>query len=224
MRNRLFLKKNAVLLLSIVSMLVMSCRHVEKSYYPNGNIESEVSFWGGKMDGKAVWYYEHGTIRMQVEYAKGRLQGPCVRYYRNGKAELRCHYCRDTLDGEYLQYDEAGWLSERLLYRMGVKEGPYRCYHDGEQLKIAGQFSDGQFDGEWTYYDYQGFVIGKAHFVKGEGILEYYDDQQHPLRRVSYRNSMKNGPESFLDAEGAEYRTDYYQNDRLIRTLEHDTN
>ncbi|MBQ2489176.1 MAG: hypothetical protein II525_05135, partial [Bacteroidales bacterium] len=79
------MKKKSVLILGIVSLMFMSCSHVEKTYYPSGGIESEVSFWGGKMDGKAVWYYENGSIRMEVEYVKGRLHGPCVRYYRNGK-------------------------------------------------------------------------------------------------------------------------------------------
>lgn len=213
-----------MILLGIVSMMFISCEHVEKTYYPNGGIESEVTFWGGKMDGKAVWYYEHGTIRMQLEYEKGRLQGPCVRYFRNGKEDVRCSYCRDTLDGEYLQFDEEGWLSERYLYKMGRKNGKYECYHDGEQLKIEGYYSDDQFDGDWTYYDINGFVVGKAHFMKGKGILEYYDDQNRVRRRVSYDNSMKNGQESFFDENGVEYRTMFYANDRLIRTTDRDNN
>ena len=220
MRNRLFVKKNSVLFLGIVSLMFMSCSHVEKTYYPSGGIESEVSFWGGKMDGKAVWYYENGSIRMEVEYVKGRLQGPCVRYYRNGKPEVRCNYCRDTLDGEYLQYDERGWLSERLLYRMGVKNGQYLCYHDGEQKKIEGAFLENQFDGVLTYYDEQGFVIGKGSFVKGDGVLEYFDDQNCVRHRVTYAGSVKDGPESFFDGEGREYRTDYYENDRFVRSEE----
>ena len=222
MRNLLFMKKNVMLILGIVPLFVMSCAHVEKTYYPNGSLESEAGYFGGKMNGTAVWYYENGSIRMQVEYEKGRLNGACVRYYRNGKPEVRCGYSNDTLDGEYLHYDEEGWLSERLLYRMGVKNGQYRCYHDGEQLKIEGYYADDQFDGEWKYYDDQGFVIGMGHFVKGKGVLEYLDDNNRVRRRVSYENSLKNGPESFFDEDGLEYRTMFYENNRLIRIGQND--
>ncbi|MBO4281942.1 MAG: toxin-antitoxin system YwqK family antitoxin [Bacteroidales bacterium] len=223
MRNTVLQKKITFFVCAASLLLFASCTKVERTHYPDGGLESEIPYRFGRMHGKAVWYYEHGKPRMQAEYMKGRLQGECVRYYRNGKVESRGTYVRDTLEGVFEQYAEEGWLSERFLYKKGVKDGPYCCYHDGEQLQVQGAYADGQFDGEWLYYDFQGFLVGKAHFKRGKGVLEAYDEQDRVVRRVSYENSRKNGPESFFSANGCEYKTMIYQNDRLIQMLVYDT-
>ncbi len=223
MRNTVFRKKITFFVYTISFFAFAACTRVERTHYPSGQTESEIPYRCGKMHGKAVWYYEHGKPRLQAEYVKGRLQGECVRYYRNGGTESRCTYVQDTLEGVFEQFAEEGWLSERFLYKKGVKDGPYCAYHDGEQLQVKGAYAEGQFDGEWIYFDFQGFVVGKAHFERGRGVLEAYDDQDRVVHRVTYENSRKNGPESFFSQNGCEYKTMIYQNNRLIQTLVYDT-
>ena len=191
MRKHTFWKKIYICLLSAVSLIFTACTKVVKTTYPNGKTESEIEYRGGKMHGKAVWYYEHGKIRMQAQYEKGMLEGESIRYFRNGKADVRCTYRHDTLDGDYFQYDEAGWLSEKMTYAMGVPDGPYLCYHDGEQKKIEGAYRNGLFEGDWTYYDADGFVVARAHFSNGSGELEAYDGLNRVIRRASYEHNMK---------------------------------
>ncbi len=219
MQNYFFRKKNILFILSVVSVLIISCAKRVETHYPNGSTESRIEYRFGKMHGQAVWYYEHGKKRMEAQYVHGSLQGVCNRYYRNGSLESRSHYQQDTLEGEMLVYDEDGaWLSERFVYHKGKKNGPYACYHDGDQVMVEGAFKDDQFHGEWRYYDANGFLVGKAFFRNGDGNLEAYGDQGQVIRKVEYRNSQKNGTEQFLDGEGNVKRTSYYKDGRLLRT------
>ena len=36
----------------------------------------------------------------------------------------------------------------------------------------------------------------------------------------NYAGSVKEGPESFFDVDGREYRTEFYENDRFVRSEE----
>ena len=79
MQNLISIKKILIFLASAGIVCFSSCSKVQKTYYPNGKIESEVTWRKGQMQGKAVWYYEHGQKRMEAHYDHGRLQGECVR-------------------------------------------------------------------------------------------------------------------------------------------------
>ena len=212
-----FSKKIVYFLLGTGILCVSSCAKVQKTYYPNGKVEAEVTYRHGRMDGKAIWYYEHGKIRMEANYEKGRLQGEMVRYFRNGKVENRAYYHLDTLEGEMLQYDEEeGFLSESTQYLHGRKHGRYVCYHDGEQKMVEGAYFEDEYDGDWTYWDVNGFVVGRACFQRGKGELVAYDDRDSVIRRVSYLHSRKEGKELYYDRNGAVEKTLYYKEGRLV--------
>jgi antitoxin component YwqK of YwqJK toxin-antitoxin module len=76
-----------------------------KTYYTNGNINSEGHRLNGKFhreDGPAIiYYYENGNIRY-IEY---RLDGEM--HKEDGPA--------------YIQYDEAGYISYSTYYLNGIK-------------------------------------------------------------------------------------------------------
>ena len=219
MQNHFFTKKIYFLLLTGGLVCLTSCTKVQKNFYPNGVLESEITYSRGEMNGPAVWYYEHGQKRMEALYEKGRLQGKCTRYYRNGKKESVACYRADTLEGEWLCYDEDGLLSERISYENGRKQGPYTAYHDGKQPMVEGFYADDQFDGDWTYYDENGFVVGKAVFSHGKGELEAFDNQNRLVRKVSYLNSQKHGLEQFLNEKGEVTLMLLYEAGRLKDTV-----
>ncbi|MDR0603536.1 MAG: toxin-antitoxin system YwqK family antitoxin [Bacteroidales bacterium] len=170
--------------------LILSCRHVEKNYYENGKVESEIPYKNGKMNGVAVWYYLHGQRSLEITYKDGAKDGTMTRFYRNGQKETVEQYKNDTLHGLSLKFNEKGSLTLECGYKNGKKDGIIKQYYSDGSLFMTGNYIDDQYDGTWGYFDEEGFKVGEGVFDKGEGILMGYDGMGHITRKVYYKNSI----------------------------------
>ena len=65
-----------------------------KSYYENGNLESEGNFKDGKLEGLSKLYYENGILQIEVSYKNGKIDGIMRNYYKNGDL-IAEHYYKD---------------------------------------------------------------------------------------------------------------------------------
>ena len=55
-----------------------------KEYYESGEVEWEVNFVDGKLDGKGVVYYESGKVMVEGNYVDGKKEGKKVYYDEEG--------------------------------------------------------------------------------------------------------------------------------------------
>ncbi|MDR2407737.1 MAG: toxin-antitoxin system YwqK family antitoxin [Bacteroidales bacterium] len=170
--------------------LYLSCGHVEKNYYANGKIESEIPYKNKKINGIAVWYYSHGQRSLEITCKDGVKDGTMTRFYRNGQKETVEHYKNDTLHGTSLKFNEKGGLMLESGYKNGKKDGVIKQYYSDGSLFMTGNYIDDQYDGTWEYFDEEGFKVGEGAFDQGEGILTGYDDMGNITRRVYYKNSI----------------------------------
>lgn len=185
------IRQNVLFLMIVfICFLFLSCGHVEKNYYTNGKIESEIPYKKGKMNGIAVWYYSHGQRSLEIIYKDGVKNGTMTRFYRNGQKETVEHYKKDTLHGPSLQFNEKGGLMLECDYNNGKKDGIIKQYYSDGSLFMTGNYMDDQYDGTWEYFDEEGFKVGKGVFDKGEGILMGYDAMGNITRKVYYKNSI----------------------------------
>lgn len=60
---------------------------VQRKYFPNGRIKSEISLKAGKLHGLCTTFYETGAPKSCSMYVSGVKQGQSVWYYENGLIE-----------------------------------------------------------------------------------------------------------------------------------------
>ena len=75
----------AIIIVIMFYVSVFGQDGVVKSYYSNGNIESEISFKDSVRDGEAKFYFENGTIKEERTYTNGKVEGLVQVYSESGK-------------------------------------------------------------------------------------------------------------------------------------------
>jgi len=69
-------------------------------YYPNGNIESEIEYYNGKMDGKDIEYNEDGSIEEESVYKNGKRNGKFELFYDNGNLKSSVNLINNKREGK----------------------------------------------------------------------------------------------------------------------------
>lgn len=90
-----------------------------KSYYPNGTIESELSYVNDIMDGNSKWYYPNGNIKKEVNYNKGAVNSWIRNYYESGLLAEEYYTENGIIDGIYKSYYKNGELKNIITYSAG---------------------------------------------------------------------------------------------------------
>ncbi len=188
----------------IISLILFtSCSKVEKQYWENGNIKSELPYKNGKLQGTARWYYEDGTIQQEVPYVNNSIEGLSIRYHDNGRKELEEEYKNNIRNGRATEYSYSGRRIEIKEYVNDTLNGPYRKWHGNRELQISGMFTNGLFSGTWLYYNDYGNLVGEGRYEAGMGIQRFWNPDGSLLSRVAYVNNLKQGKEYFYKPDGS---------------------
>lgn len=201
----------------IVLTFATSCTKVEKSYYPNGRLESKIGYRSGKEHGKTIYYNDYTQLPvLVVEMRKGKKEGKLYRYFPYGQLKSEENYVNDLLDGAETIYDAKGYPLSETHFVKGVKNGSYTTWHDRNMIKEKGSFKDDKFDGEWEYYDERGFMVGEGSFENGTGFITAYDQLGNLQRRTHYVDNMKEGDDVFYQPNGEVEKVVTYNQDRIV--------
>lgn len=204
-----------MLLLAAVFML-SACSSVEKDYWENGNLKSELPYKGGKLNGTARWYYEDGTIQLEVHYVDDVIHGPSTRYHDNGRKETEENYEHGLRQGMAVEYSYAGVRAEKMFYVNDTLHGPYRKWHGNKELQISGEFVNGLFDGTWLYFDDYGELIGEGKYKAGSGVQRFWNRDGSLRSRTTYVNNLKHGKEYHYTTDGSLDYVVEYEYDELV--------
>ena len=102
---------------------------VKKTFYPNGKVESEVTFKDSVREGEAKFYYEDGALKEERLYVNGRVAGLVKVYYPNGKLRELINIEDGKREGPTSLFDEDGKYIKDIMYENGIqvvkKENPY---------------------------------------------------------------------------------------------------
>ncbi len=89
------------------------------TFYPNGNIDSSITYTKGKKHGEYIRRYENNVIMQKCTYVHGKIEGKFESYYPNGNKDIVCSYINDKLHGDYYKYKVSGDLKHSLIYNNG---------------------------------------------------------------------------------------------------------
>jgi TonB family protein len=103
------------------SITIFSQDNVSKSYYPNGKVESEISFNGYIREGEARFYYEDGTLKEERLYVNGRVEGLVKIYHPNGKLKELINIEDGKREGPTSIFDDEGNYVKDIIFEQGIQ-------------------------------------------------------------------------------------------------------
>ena len=95
---------------------------VARSFYENGQKESEYHFREGLQHGVQGDWYENGQKERQLNYEKGKRQGVQRTWYENGQQEMELTYEEGKKEGQLLQWNKDGRPEPEVKFVDGVAE------------------------------------------------------------------------------------------------------
>ncbi len=111
----------AVLLIitSLVFNLSFAQEGLNKSYYPNDTLQSEINYERNIRQGDAKFYYENGHLKEELTYVNGKV------------------------DGVVRDYSEDGLLKELYTLEDGKRQGPTSYFDDKGVWTVDRNFENG---------------------------------------------------------------------------------
>lgn len=114
------LKPIKLLLILLTIYSISSAQNgIVKTYYPDGSVQSEISYVNDILDGSAVWYYPNGQLKSEKNFDKGILNGWVKEYYKSGL------------------------LKEEYFVKNGMKGGTNRVFYENGTLKALSNYVNG---------------------------------------------------------------------------------
>ena len=101
-----------LLLLALPFLFFVQHHHenngLKTNWYDNGEMEGQVNFKNGKMDGLFKGWYENGKKKSEKNYKDGKRDGSSVMWYENGQKMEEIMYKNDQKDGLETQWYKNG--------------------------------------------------------------------------------------------------------------------
>ncbi|HXB57929.1 MAG TPA: hypothetical protein VNU95_00080 [Candidatus Acidoferrales bacterium] len=149
---------------SSVDSAVMAEIKVERSYYPNGQLQWEGSFRNEKLTGLVKHWHDNGILSKECPYDEGLEHGICKQWDKSGNLLGEYHMDRGT--GTEKSWYENGQLERESDSVSGKLTGRFRCWmENGELISV-------------TYYIGDKSVSKKKYLeaCKSDSALPRYDD------------------------------------------------
>lgn len=81
-----------------------------KSYFINGQIETDCNYEIGKLHGEYKEYHANGALKLQTQYKQGNQYGETKSFYNNGNKYREFNLINDEYEGEIKEYFKNGNL------------------------------------------------------------------------------------------------------------------
>lgn len=94
---------------------------VRQCYYPDGQLASERSYKGDKLNGPFKDYHPNGQLQREGEYKNGRPDGEWKLYYDNGQQSALCHFDEGENVGFWMDKNREGKTIAEYDYDDGVR-------------------------------------------------------------------------------------------------------
>lgn len=110
------------LIFLLVSINVFSQKDTIKTYFPNGNIQSQIPYENKIRQGEAIFYWENGNLKEKKNYVNDKVTGTVTTYYQDGKPQEQFSIQDGKRFGVTSYYDSTG-KSTDAVFEDGVRKG-----------------------------------------------------------------------------------------------------
>jgi len=177
---------------------------VEKRWYDEGPIYSELTLKAGVPNGPAKIYTRDGIVIDTMHYVRGKLDGSHAFGTRN---TMRFE---ETFVAGVLRDQRKIWLAGQLIAdeiydRRGKLEGPYTSWRSAKITRVTGQFEGGKRTGAWLWNDRDGKKEREGSYVTGkrDGIWNEWNVDKLAFTGT-YDVGKPNGDFVYYDRNGNE--------------------
>src|ERR1044071_2578906 len=95
------------------------------TYFPNGNLQSVITWKDGVLHGKTLVYNENNHVIKEVEYENGVPQGLMLTYYPDGTMWAKTTWKKGSIDGPATTYYPNGKVYEEGTWKHKYWTGTY---------------------------------------------------------------------------------------------------
>lgn len=144
----------------------------EQFYSDTGKLRVSGNYKNGVLDGKFKAYYPNGNLQGEVTYKNGEMNGEYREYNENKNIRLSGSYKNNLQDGEWKSYLEDGTLETIVNYKDGELNGLKEDYYKNGNVWIRQEFKNNDLDGVYEVYYENGNPQLKAKIKNGQTIEE----------------------------------------------------
>ena len=163
-----------------------------KAYYPNGNLQGEVTYKNGEMNGEFKEYHENKNIRLSGSYKNSLQEGEWKSYLEDGTLETIVNYKDGELNGLKEDYYKNGNVWTRQEFKNNDLDGVYEVYYENGNPQLKAKIKNGQtveeqrFNHDGTPYNEKEKIIisGTVSDNSDENTISE-DDDEITIREVS---------------------------------------
>lgn len=181
-----------------------------RTYFPNGMLESEISYKDGKKDGLTKYFNKKGKLldikKMEGDTIAGHSDEIVIielykEYYPDGKIKLIGGNDNGLRSGIFREYDKKGeiingyifendtMVAEGIITGDGIYEGEWKYFYKSGEVRSSGTYLNSRKEGPWIYYYSNGKKEQEGSYK--EDILSgewkwYYRNGQ--IQRIEYYN------------------------------------
>jgi antitoxin component YwqK of YwqJK toxin-antitoxin module len=167
-------------------------------------------------------YYLTGELKSEVFVINGKKEGEYKEYSRKGKIIKKQFYTDDTLNGESIEYySEENDYIPLILSKPGIAREYYgmtkKFCIDDQNLKVSQTYIDGNLNGEYKSYHYNGKIDKSIMYIDGKknGEFKRYHCNGQLAHICVYINDKINGECKSYYENGALKESRMYIDDKL---------
>jgi len=130
---------------------------IQKEWYYNGKLKSEVGIYDDKKEGIETLWDEEGKKRCEFNYINGELHGIQREWYSSGILSHEESYVKGLLEGNEKWWYESGKLKYEHNYVNDKLHGVQREWYDNGQLKQEYNYNNDKREGLDSLYKSDGY-------------------------------------------------------------------
>ena len=177
-----------------------------KAYYPNGNLQGEVTYKNGEMNGEFKEYHENKNIRLSGNYKNSLQEGEWKSYLEDGTLETIVNYKDGELNGLKEDYYKNGNVWTRQEFKNNELDGVYEVYYENGNPQLKAKMKNGQtieeqrFNHDGTLYNEQDEKIVESNdeIIISENSEDFSKELEKGMKTLG--KEVGNSLNSMLDA------------------------
>lgn len=119
-----------VIIFSLIMAIALSSflknKRNERTYYKNGNVESELYFDSACNCKKYFEYFENGNVKIKRQYSTLGIEGSDTIFYLSGKPNMISAWRNGIPSGKQIGFYEDGKIASEQYYQDGFKKGIWK--------------------------------------------------------------------------------------------------
>lgn len=179
-------------------------------YFLNGKVASMSNYVMGLQEGEEKTYYNNGQIQTQYQYEKDKLVNTYKRYHYNGKLSETGMYVDGMVQGIVYAYHDLGTIKEKDFFVNDALHGKHYYYAANGKLRKTIRYQRG-IETEMVEYDTLGKIIQRVLInpLQAQKITEH-TILGAPKRTYTFEHNQLHGEDIGWYPDGSvEYKTQY---------------